>query len=110
MTAAGSGRTAGRPGSSVPARLLIRPIRLYQRYLSPLRPPTCRYAPTCSRYAVEALARHGALRGGWLAVRRLLRCHPWHAGGHDPVPPAVGRNGAGPGQTPSRSRQESPVA
>jgi putative membrane protein insertion efficiency factor len=95
---------------SRPARLVIAPIRAYQRYISPMRMPTCRYHPTCSAYAVEALELHGALRGSWLALRRLLRCHPWHAGGHDPVPPAVGRDGARSGLAISRSRQEFPVA
>jgi len=68
------------------AAVLIAPIRFYQLYISPARPPTCRYYPTCSQYAVEALQLHGAVRGSWLATRRLLRCHPWHAGGADPVP------------------------
>lgn len=68
------------------ARLLLVPIRLYQRFISPALPPACRFTPTCSQYAVEAIARHGALRGGWLAARRLGRCHPWHPGGPDPVP------------------------
>ena len=71
------------------ARATIRVVRLYQQAVSPLRLPTCRYQPTCSNYAVEALERFGFLRGGWLALRRLLRCHPFHAGGHDPVPPRV---------------------
>jgi putative membrane protein insertion efficiency factor len=91
-------------------RVLIAPIRAYQRYISPMRPPTCRYYPTCSAYAVEALETHGALRGGWLALRRLLRCHPWHAGGHDPVPPAVGRTAPTQDLATPRSRQEFPVA
>ena len=61
-------------------------IRLYQRFLSPALPPSCRFHPTCSHYAYEAIANHGATKGGWLAVRRLSRCHPLHPGGYDPVP------------------------
>lgn len=68
------------------ARLLIHVIRGYQVAVSPLLPPACRYTPTCSHYAAEALERHGVLRGGWLAAGRLLRCHPFRAGGYDPVP------------------------
>lgn len=64
---------------------LIFVIRLYQKVISPLFPARCRFYPTCSAYAVQALERHGALRGGWLAVRRLSKCHPWHPGGYDPV-------------------------
>lgn len=75
------------------ARLLLAAVRAYQRWISPLRPPACRFSPSCSAYAVTALERHGALRGGWLATRRLLRCGPWHPGGHDPVPPAVRHRG-----------------
>lgn len=63
------------------------PIRFYRRFLSPLKPPMCRFAPTCSQYAIEALELHGLLRGGWLALRRIARCHPFCDGGHDPVPP-----------------------
>jgi putative membrane protein insertion efficiency factor len=66
--------------------LLVGVIRLYQRWLSPALGPRCRFAPSCSHYAVEALRTHGVLRGGWLALRRLLRCHPFNPGGHDPVP------------------------
>jgi conserved hypothetical protein YidD len=62
-------------------------IVFYRRFISPLKPPTCRFHPTCSAYALEAIETHGALRGGWLAVRRILRCHPFHPGGFDPVPP-----------------------
>ncbi len=65
---------------------LVLLVRLYQRFVSPLRPPTCRFYPSCSAYAVTALERFGPLRGGWLAARRLGRCHPWTAGGVDPVP------------------------
>lgn len=74
------------------ARLLILPIRFYQRWISPALPPACRFTPTCSAYAVEAITRHGALRGSWLAIRRLARCHPWHQGGDDPVPPPKARS------------------
>jgi putative membrane protein insertion efficiency factor len=65
---------------------LIALIRGYQWFVSPLLGPHCRFYPSCSQYACEAIARHGAARGVWLAVRRLLRCHPWHPGGVDPVP------------------------
>jgi putative membrane protein insertion efficiency factor len=61
-------------------------IRLYQRWISPYKPPSCRYYPSCSEYAAQAVTRYGLLRGGWLALRRLLRCHPFHPGGFDPVP------------------------
>jgi uncharacterized protein len=70
------------------ARVLVLPIRLYQLLISPLLGPRCRFYPSCSAYAVEALQRHGAVRGSWLALRRLGRCHPWNPGGPDPVPPA----------------------
>jgi len=68
--------------------VLIAPIRVYQWTISPLLGVTCRYAPSCSAYAVEAIATHGALRGGWLGLRRILRCHPWGGSGYDPVPMA----------------------
>jgi putative membrane protein insertion efficiency factor len=68
------------------ARPLAALVRFYQAAISPMRGPSCRYAPTCSEYAMEALSVHGALRGTWLAFRRLLRCHPFHEGGYDPVP------------------------
>lgn len=68
------------------ARLLIAPVHGYQRWISPAMGEHCRFAPSCSSYAVEALTTHGALRGSWLTLRRLARCHPWHPGGHDPVP------------------------
>jgi uncharacterized protein len=65
---------------------LIAPIRLYQWTLSPLLGFNCRFAPSCSAYAIEAIATHGAVRGVWLALRRILRCHPWGGSGYDPVP------------------------
>jgi uncharacterized protein len=65
---------------------LIAPIRLYQWTLSPLVGFNCRYAPTCSAYAIEAIATHGPVRGFWLGLRRILRCHPWGGEGYDPVP------------------------
>ncbi len=67
-------------------KLLILPIRFYQLYVSPMLPPACRFTPTCSQYAIEAIQKHGALKGLWLALRRLLRCHPWGGSGYDPVP------------------------
>jgi uncharacterized protein len=69
------------------AKLLILLIRVYQWTLSPLLGPVCRFEPSCSRYAVGCLQLHGALRGSWLAVRRIGRCHPWNPGGYDPPPP-----------------------
>jgi putative membrane protein insertion efficiency factor len=69
------------------ARVLLVPVNFYRRWISPVLPPSCRFQPSCSAYAVEALTTHGALRGSWLTVRRLLRCGPWHPGGYDPVPP-----------------------
>jgi len=76
-------------------RVLLCLIRCYQRCISPFTPACCRFAPTCSAYAHEALQRHGFWRGSWLAVRRLLRCHPWGGHGWDPVPLAGDDQGEG---------------
>jgi hypothetical protein len=65
---------------------LVGLIRVYQRFISPLLPPSCRFQPTCSSYAATAIERHGVVRGGWLALKRIGRCHPWSRGGYDPVP------------------------
>ncbi len=67
--------------------IIIWLIKGYRSFISPLFPPSCRFQPTCSQYALEALERFGIWRGSWLAIRRILRCHPWHPGGYDPVPP-----------------------
>jgi uncharacterized protein len=67
-------------------KLLISFIRFYQIFISPLKPPTCRFYPTCSHYGLEAVKRFGAIKGGWLAIKRILKCHPFHPGGFDPVP------------------------
>ena len=68
--------------------ILIALVKFYRKYISPLTPPTCRYVPTCSQFALEALEKYGALKGGWLAVKRICRCHPFHKGHdfYDPVP------------------------
>ena len=66
--------------------LLLFLIRFYRAAISPMLPPSCRYVPTCSAYAMEAIGKYGAAKGGWLALRRILRCHPFHKGGYDPVP------------------------
>jgi putative membrane protein insertion efficiency factor len=84
QTQDGTGRTA-----TVPARLLMLPIGGYRRFVSPLLPPRCRFAPSCSEYALAALAEYGAVRGLWLAVKRIARCHPFNPGGYDPVPTRV---------------------
>ncbi|MDQ3904933.1 MAG: membrane protein insertion efficiency factor YidD [Actinomycetota bacterium] len=68
--------------------MLVSTLWFYRRWISPVLPPSCRFTPSCSAYAIEALTVHGVLRGSWWTVRRLLRCGPWHPGGMDPVPPA----------------------
>jgi len=94
-----------RPGPV--ARVLLAVVGFYRTFIGPALPPSCRYTPSCSAYAVEAIQLHGAGRGSWLAVRRLLRCHPFHAGGHDPVPPPVSSAGS---MSLSPSRPATPAA
>jgi putative membrane protein insertion efficiency factor len=79
--------TAGPTGPvNLVSRVLILPIRLWQLTFSQVLPPTCRYSPSCSAYTIEALRRHGPVKGLWLGVRRIARCHPWGSSGYDPVP------------------------
>ena len=70
-------------------KIFVAIIRIYQYAISPFIPPHCRYTPTCSTYAVEAISRFGIFRGGWLAMKRIGRCHPWHDSGYDPVPEKI---------------------
>ncbi|WP_379965229.1 membrane protein insertion efficiency factor YidD [Ectobacillus sp. sgz5001026] len=67
-------------------KILISIIQFYQNFISPLTPPSCRFYPTCSHYGVEAIKVHGALKGSWLTIKRISKCHPFHPGGFDPVP------------------------
>jgi uncharacterized protein len=78
--------TGPRAARSLVSRVMVLLVRGYQVSVSPFLPAACRYHPTCSAYAIEALERYGAVRGGWLAARRIARCHPFRAGGYDPVP------------------------
>lgn len=71
---------------TIPKRVMLCMIRFYRGAISPHLPPSCRYTPTCSVYAMQAIEKYGALKGGWLALRRILRCNPFHKGGYDPVP------------------------
>jgi putative membrane protein insertion efficiency factor len=84
------GQQRTRPSAAV--RVLVVLLAGYRRFISPLFPPRCRFYPSCSAYALEAVQVHGALRGSWLAAARLGRCHPFHAGGIDPVPPRAARS------------------
>jgi len=78
--------SATQPQAGLLARVLVAMLVAYKRWLSPLLGPACRFEPSCSRYAADAIGQHGALRGSWLAMRRIARCHPYHEGGFDPVP------------------------
>lgn len=71
---------------NAPKRILLAFIKFYRQAISPLFPPCCRYTPTCSEYAYTAIQRYGFLKGSWMSMKRILRCHPWHKGGYDPVP------------------------
>ncbi|MEZ5585031.1 MAG: membrane protein insertion efficiency factor YidD [Candidatus Competibacteraceae bacterium] len=73
-------------------KILTGVLRIYQWFISPLLGPHCRFHPTCSQYAIEAIAQQGPARGSWLALKRVLRCHPWHPGGIDPVPQSTKKN------------------
>jgi len=66
--------------------LFLKMIRFYQKFISPIKPPSCRFHPTCSQYGLEAIQRFGAIKGGWLTIKRISKCHPFHKGGFDPVP------------------------
>jgi hypothetical protein len=88
---AGSDARAERPAPAAWVLMLL--VTGYRRFVSPLLGPTCRFEPSCSAYSLEALRMHGALRGTWLTVRRIARCHPFHPGGYDPVPPPKGHTG-----------------
>ena len=101
-----SGSATAARGRGPAGRALLGAVRFYQRAISPALPPRCRFAPTCSAYASEAVAVHGAARGSWLALRRLVKCAPWHPGGFDPVP--ARRDGGTPG-TDHSSGSAAPV-
>ena len=71
---------------NLPMKGMLVMLRFYKREISPMLPPCCRYTPTCSEYAMQAVEKYGAVKGGWLPAKRILRCHPFHEGGYDPVP------------------------
>ena len=73
-------------------KVLMSIIKIYQKVISPLTPPSCRFYPTCSHYGLEAIETHGAMKGSWLAIRRISKCHPFHEGGFDPVPEKTSKN------------------
>lgn len=89
--------------------LLSAPVHVYRYAISPMLPPRCRFMPSCSEYAIEALRRHGPLSGGWLAVRRVCRCHPFHPGGIDPVPESHSLLRGGNVRWPAAMRGEPPA-
>src|SRR5690625_2337790 len=86
MEPANRNRQKGSRRSRVMVMILQGPVLFYRKLISPLFPPTCRFAPTCSQYVLEALEVHGPLKGTWLAMKRIVKCHPFHSGGYDPVP------------------------
>ena len=90
---------------SVVVRGMVFLIELYRHTISPLRLPTCRFTPTCSQYAVDALTEYGVIRGGWLAMVRLLKCGPWHGGGWDPIPERRG-DSCGMGEDPTEQTED----
>jgi putative membrane protein insertion efficiency factor len=101
------------PSPSIPTRVLMALVRAYQLVLSPWLQTGCRYEPTCSHYGMQALARHGALAGTYLAAYRVLRCHPFCAGGHDPVPeqaPRLFRRFASSPSSSSSSSHDHPIS
>jgi uncharacterized protein len=94
----------------LPAATVVLLLRVWQLVVSPLYGPTCRFYPSCSTYALEAVDRHGIVRGGWLAIKRLGRCHPWNPGGVDLVPPKAGAMPAAPASTQDQVPTNVPAA
>lgn len=74
---------------SIMKKIFLILIHFYRRFISPMKPPTCRFYPTCSQYSLEAIETYGALKGGWMSVKRISKCHPFHPGGYDPVPKKI---------------------